>query len=155
MSRERLDAAWRRTHSPGSFDSCSRPVGARTALKMTKYLHKSAEKGPCLPLRSLRSLRPLRWMLSSVVGDHAVIPEAQQAFPPADGEWQNAFQLVVVFLVCPIHHSRHEAKAAGVVCGRAHAGLHKWARDRVHLMKAGIGESFLRGERVGGERCAQ
>jgi len=87
--------------------------------------------------------------------DHPVIPEAQQTFPSAHGEGQDAFQLVMFFLVRPVHHSRHEAEAAGVVGGGADAGLHKGARDGIHLMKAGISQAFLRGECVGGERCAE
>jgi hypothetical protein len=62
---------------------------------------------------------------------------------------------VVLGLVRPVHQSRHEAEAAGVIDGCAHAGLHKGARDGIHFHKARIGEPFLRGERVGGERCAQ
>jgi hypothetical protein len=80
-----------------------------------------------------------------------VIPDAEQAFPTADGERKNAFQFVVLGLVRPVHQSRHQAEAAGVVNSCAHAGLHKGPRNGIHLDKAGIGESFLRGERVRGE----
>jgi hypothetical protein len=84
-----------------------------------------------------------------------IVPGAEQAFPAADGERQNAFQLVVLGFVRPVHQSRHQAEAAGVVSGCAHAGLHKRARDGIHLDKARIGQAFLRGERVSGEGCAQ
>lgn len=53
----------------------------------------------------------------SSVRDHPVISETQQTFPAADGEGQDAFQPVMFFLVRPVHHSRHQAEAAGVVCG--------------------------------------
>jgi hypothetical protein len=84
-----------------------------------------------------------------------IIPGAEEAFPTADGERKNALQLVVLGFVRPVHQSRHKAEAAGVIDGCAHAGLHKGARDGIHLDKARIGEPFLRRERVGGERCAQ
>jgi hypothetical protein len=62
---------------------------------------------------------------------------------------------VVFRPVCPVHQARQQAEAAGVVSGGAQAGLHKGTRDGIHFSKAGIGEPFLRGERVGGERYAQ
>lgn len=84
-----------------------------------------------------------------------IIPGAEQAFPAADGEGKNALQFVMLRLVRPVHQSSHEAEAAGVIDGRAGASLHKWPRDGIHFHEAGIGESFLRGESVRGERCAQ
>jgi hypothetical protein len=89
------------------------------------------------------------------VRDHAVVARAEQTFPSADGEGQDTLQFVVLCLVRPIHQARQQAKAAGVISGSAHAGLHEWSRDGIHLSKAGVGESFLGGKCIRGERHAE
>ena len=84
-----------------------------------------------------------------------IVAHAQQAFPASYRQGQNALQLVVLGFVRPVHQSRHEAEAARVINGCAGAALHKGARDGIHFHKAGIGEAFLRGERVCSERCGE
>lgn len=84
-----------------------------------------------------------------------IVAHAEQAFPTADSHGKNAFQFVVLFFVRPIHQSRHQAETAGVINSGTRAGLDKRARDWIHFHKAGIGEPFLRGERIRGERRAQ
>lgn len=88
-------------------------------------------------------------------GDHAIISCAEQAFPSADGEGQDALQFMVLCFVRQIHQACQQAKAAGVISGSAHAGLHERSRDRIHFSEAGIGQTFLRGECVRGERHAE
>ena len=89
------------------------------------------------------------------VRDYVVIARAEQAFPSTDGEGQDAFQFVVLRPVRPVHQACQQAEAACVVSGSAHASLHKGTRDGIHLSEAGVGQAFLGGERIGGERHAQ
>jgi hypothetical protein len=93
----------------------------------------------------------VRSWLSRSIGDHTIVTHAEQAFPAADGEGQNALQLVVLGPVRQIHQPGEQAEAAGIVGGGARTGLNKRPRDGVHFSKAGISKTFLRGERV----CAQ
>jgi hypothetical protein len=69
------------------------PKGAHRALKMTDDPLKSAAKGFLL----------LTWRLPWPIGNHVIIPCAQQAFPAADGEGKNALQFVVFRPVRPVH----------------------------------------------------
>jgi hypothetical protein len=104
-----------------------------------------------MPAPPTERCKPLPWPIRN----NPIIPGAEQAFPTPHCQGQNALKLVVLGFVRPVHQSRHEAEAAGVIDSRAHAALHKGARDGIHFHKAGIGESFLRGEPVCGERCGQ
>ena len=80
-----------------------------------------------MPIRLLRCAQLLRAGsapptdngsgLPCSIGDHAIISCAEQAFPAADGEGQDAFQFVVFRFVRPVHQSRQQAEAAGVVSG--------------------------------------
>ena len=80
-----------------------------------------------------------------------IVAHAEQAFPSADGEGQNALQFVVLGPVRQIHQPGEQAEAAGIIGRSACPGLNKGPRDGVHFSKAGIGQPFLRGQRV----CAQ
>lgn len=93
--------------------------------------------------------------LSCSIRDYAVIARAQQAFPTADSERQDALEFMVFRLVRPVHQSRQQAEAAGVVSGGAYARLHEGTRDGIHFSKTGIGESLLRGECIRGKRYAE
>ena len=93
--------------------------------------------GPALPLFS--------------VCDYVIVAGAEKGFPSTNSKRKKALQFVMLPFMCYVHESAQHGKAARVVGGSAQPALHKWPRDWIHFTKARICQTFLRGERIGGE----